>query len=204
METCSADGCDRPVKFRIKGWCHTHYHQWYRRRDQPTSEHRCEACGSGFTGYRKRFCSHDCLMTATKARASAARDAARTILTVTCSECRRQFQSDIPTKRFCSRKCQKRCGDRAKTHLRRLAVGTASESFSASEIFERDHWQCQLCGIGTLRSRRGSSHPRAPELDHIVPLSRGGEHSRRNVQCACRGCNSKKGAALIGQLRMFG
>jgi 5-methylcytosine-specific restriction endonuclease McrA len=37
-------------------------------------------------------------------------------------------------------------------------------------------------------------------LDHIVPLAKGGLHSRANTACACNGCNMKKGArSNIGQ-----
>ena len=34
-------------------------------------------------------------------------------------------------------------------------------------------------------------------LDHVVPLSRGGLHSARNVVYACQACNLSKGAKLL-------
>jgi 5-methylcytosine-specific restriction endonuclease McrA len=30
-------------------------------------------------------------------------------------------------------------------------------------------------------------------VDHLIPTSRGGEHSFENMVCACRSCNEKKG-----------
>jgi 5-methylcytosine-specific restriction endonuclease McrA len=36
-----------------------------------------------------------------------------------------------------------------------------------------------------------------PTLDHLMPVSRGGEHSYRNVGTAHRGCNSRKGARQV-------
>ncbi|KKN82018.1 hypothetical protein LCGC14_0312850 [marine sediment metagenome] len=33
-------------------------------------------------------------------------------------------------------------------------------------------------------------------LDHVVPLSRGGQHVKENVVAACLSCNSKKGNRL--------
>ena len=66
-------------------------------------------------------------------------------------------------------------------------------------VFERDGWRCQLCGARTPKERRGTYHDRAPELDHILPLSKGGEHSYANTQCACRRCNHGKGAEPMGQ-----
>jgi 5-methylcytosine-specific restriction endonuclease McrA len=35
---------------------------------------------------------------------------------------------------------------------------------------------------------------REKTLDHLLPVSRGGEHSRENVAIACRRCNASKGA----------
>jgi 5-methylcytosine-specific restriction endonuclease McrA len=47
-------------------------------------------------------------------------------------------------------------------------------------VFARDEWRCQYCGAA------------AENLDHVVPRSRGGEHSWENVVAACRRCNSRK------------
>ncbi|AKR55715.1 hypothetical protein XM25_07875 [Devosia sp. H5989] len=71
-------------------------------------------------------------------------------------------------------------------------------------VFERDRWTCKLCGRKTPKRLRGTVKPDAPELDHIVPLALGGEHSYRNTQCACRQCNSAKGATAMGQTLLFG
>lgn len=48
-------------------------------------------------------------------------------------------------------------------------------------------------------------HPRAPVVDHIMPLSRGGEDTKTNVQLAHSKCNGAKGAAGSGeQLALIG
>lgn len=36
----------------------------------------------------------------------------------------------------------------------------------------------------------------APELDHVMPLSKGGTHSMDNVQLLCRKCNQRKGSRM--------
>jgi 5-methylcytosine-specific restriction endonuclease McrA len=42
-------------------------------------------------------------------------------------------------------------------------------------------------------------------MDHLVPLSKGGDHSWANVALAHRSCNSKRGAGrLSAQLRLVG
>jgi 5-methylcytosine-specific restriction endonuclease McrA len=71
---------------------------------------------------------------------------------------------------------------------------------SPDEVFKRDGYRCQLCGIKT---RGMVPNPKAPTVDHIVPLAHGGDHSFLNVQCACFACNSRKGASAANdQLRL--
>ena len=78
------------------------------------------------------------------------------------------------------------------------------------KVFERDKWRCGLCGQRTLRRLDGTQEPRAPELDHIVPLNAKDADGRRvspghvwsNVQCACHACNVRKQAKIRGQLRL--
>jgi 5-methylcytosine-specific restriction endonuclease McrA len=65
------------------------------------------------------------------------------------------------------------------------------EKFNDTEIFERDGWLCQLCGLPINREAR-KPHPMSVSLDHIVPISLGGAHSRANTQCAHYGCNVRK------------
>jgi hypothetical protein len=70
-------------------------------------------------------------------------------------------------------------------------------------VLERDGYRCQICGKDTPRHLRGKQIHNAPELDHILPLSRGGTHTWDNVQCACRACNREKHSKPFGQLQLF-
>jgi len=60
------------------------------------------------------------------------------------------------------------------------------------EVHERDNEICQWCG--------GEGDPdRGPdgetwELDHVVPVSRGGTNDAENLVLSCRTCNRRKGA----------
>jgi 5-methylcytosine-specific restriction endonuclease McrA len=53
-------------------------------------------------------------------------------------------------------------------------------SLSRRAVFARDNYTCQYCG------------GRAESIDHVVPRSRGGEHSWENMVAACRRCNTRK------------
>jgi 5-methylcytosine-specific restriction endonuclease McrA len=57
--------------------------------------------------------------------------------------------------------------------------------FTRRNIFFRDRNRCQYCGRVFAQAELN--------LDHVVPLSRGGTSSWENVVCACIPCNSRKG-----------
>lgn len=105
--------------------------------------------------------------------------------------------------------CDRCQGYRSGGHEQRATFyGVPVETVSCIDVFERDHWTCQLCHRRVLRKakrsvRTGRLHPRTASIDHIVPLSRGGSHSERNCQCACLRCNVRKGSKMIGQIRLF-
>lgn len=91
------------------------------------------------------------------------------------------------------------------SHKRRaLKLKAGYEDFSPDEILKRDGYICQKCGKKTRPDYKNYHHPLYPNLDHIVPLSKGGAHTRLNTQCLCHQCNMEKNANGIGdQLRMF-
>ena len=69
--------------------------------------------------------------------------------------------------------------------------GVNSEQFYDIEIFERDNWICGICGKEVEKSLE-HLHPYSVNLDHIIPLSKGGGHTKFNTQCSHRICNMKK------------
>lgn len=79
----------------------------------------------------------------------------------------------------------------------------AVENVNPIKVFERDKWKCQICGVKTPRKLRGTLDDRAPELDHVMPLSLGGAHSYMNTQCACRKCNAEKSNTPPAQPSLF-
>jgi 5-methylcytosine-specific restriction endonuclease McrA len=75
---------------------------------------------------------------------------------------------------------------------RRRATATGPR-FTRREVLERDGWVCQLCASDIDRDL-SHPHPMSATLDHIIPVSRGGEHSLENTQAAHRICNMRKWA----------
>jgi 5-methylcytosine-specific restriction endonuclease McrA len=59
--------------------------------------------------------------------------------------------------------------------------------------WRRGHGRCALCG-GRVSLARPYRHPLEATLDHRIPINRGHDDRRANLQIAHRGCNSRKGA----------
>jgi len=114
-----------------------------------------------------------------------------------CVECGSVIPGRSNRVKFCSEFCDKR-NQRRRNKLRRKARFRAArvETVDPMAVFDRDNWTCVACGIDTPRELRGTCEDNAPELDHIYPLAKGGEHSYRNTQCLCRRCNRNKSDSL--------
>jgi 5-methylcytosine-specific restriction endonuclease McrA len=66
--------------------------------------------------------------------------------------------------------------------------------YSRLNIFARDKFTCQYCGIRPHRSRLN--------VDHVVPRSLGGKTTWENVVCSCVDCNRRKGGRTPEQARL--
>ncbi|WP_404786309.1 HNH endonuclease [Altericista sp. CCNU0014] len=62
---------------------------------------------------------------------------------------------------------------------------------SRREVLRRDSYSCQYCGSGKRLT-----------LDHVIPRSKGGQHTWNNVVAACERCNSRKGDRLLHEIGM--
>lgn len=169
--------------------------QW--RKDNPVYELRCEDCGESFRWHRadKKFCSTSCQARNHNRKLKRAEPRP-------CKECGGTFTPEYGNKRrdFCSKECSRRHGVRiGRANRRAREKEQFVESVDPFVVFDRDKWQCHLCGVKTPKKLRGTLDDRAPELDHIVPLAAGGSHSYANTACACRSCNIEKGAQPLGQ-----
>ena len=167
----------------------------------------CVRCKSEFTALRKRkYCHTKCSWTTrdqkNREKAEAKhRESARYVLCKGCGSCFSPLYGYFAKSVHCS-VCQMSIPDSAWSVRRRERIkSTSVELVVRQTVFERDKWRCAMCGIKTIK--QPYQHNSA-ELDHIVPLSKGGEHSYVNTQCSCRRCNGSKGAKARGQTLLFG
>lgn len=167
------------------------------RRVRESTVKRCKQCDEAFTPARSMaqlFCSKKCLR-------KYIRDNAPLDCAVTGCErplrakglCNAHYKAEarangnITPEKWTDRR-------RANYHRRRaLKKSLPAESFRPSEIFDRDGWVCGICSE-VVDKDVAYPHSSSPSLDHIVPLSRGGHHTRDNVQLAHLSCNVRKGA----------
>lgn len=74
---------------------------------------------------------------------------------------------------------------------------------SDESILRRDGWRCRFCGIPTPQDLRGTNEHNAPEVDHVIPVSRGGLHEAANLQCLCRSCNGLKSNRTMAEFEAW-
>lgn len=161
------------------------------------------ACGAAVGGRRKKASCSACLRKAqlSNGKLSALRNAEalhrQDAKVVVCEECSHSFCPLYGSSN--ARLCAPCSTSRLRAHkaaarvMRKAKIRAASvEWVNPIKVFDRDGWVCRLCGVATPRELRGSYDHAAPELDHVKPLSKGGEHSYANTQCLCRRCNAMK------------
>lgn len=169
------------------------YQRWRMRRELPPISEilDCERCGLAFRPrqYTMRRCP-ECSRSGSQARAQ-----------YRCQCCGTTYgyeKTGGKPRQVCSEHCANEVRKAWKKRAKLLRKGRlrmpGSETVIAHKVLERDGWRCRACGCPTPKASRGTNADDAPELDHIVPLAKGGAHSYANTQCLCRRCNLLKGA----------
>lgn len=163
---------------------------------------QCGACGLDFSylrngpGRPRIFCSNKCAVKRRTERLA--------LPTQQCRTCGKEYRPHYYGAGFCSVPCRtngrvyetRSERDMAKWHRRRARMaGTGYERIARPSIYKRDGWICGICK-GPVDPSLKAPDPMSASLDHIVPLAKGGAHSRSNVQCAHWICNSRKGDRL--------
>lgn len=81
--------------------------------------------------------------------------------------------------------------NKRKAYLSNTTENIFSEKDRRQLLLEFDGC-CAYCGV----------KPDKLEMDHIIPLSRGGQHTKSNIVPACFNCNRSKGARTPEQANM--
>lgn len=112
-----------------------------------------------------------------------------------------------PVPIYCSKRCAGLIAERdyrsAARRIARAGFGAPIEIFANFEILDRDGWICQICRVSTPAELRGTKAPAAPQVDHKIPISKGGGHTRENCWCLCFRCNRRKADKLLAELDWY-
>jgi 5-methylcytosine-specific restriction endonuclease McrA len=163
---------------------------------------QCLFCRKQFVArfHWKKYCSAAC---ASKGRRLASIQADTRVKI--CRVCRKEHRKKIGVSfgKYCSDACRRAfrrtAGAYKNAMARSLSGEMKTELVDPEIVFRIQRYKCQRCGIECDRS--GQHRMRAPTLDHIKPIARGGEHTWDNVQTLCMLCNNKKHARLEAILR---
>lgn len=172
----------------------------YINRKQLFETRSCELCASIYLAQidrQTKYCSKRCASWVqerwprrAKRKAREPRQDGRT-----CDECARPYWG--------SGKCashyvklKRRNGDPyPRGHKKRAAYwGVDYRPFNIRQLFAESNWICGICNQ-PVDPETKDSRLRA-SLDHIIPMSHGGPHSRENCQLAHVSCNSIKSNTL--------
>lgn len=166
----------------------------------------CATCGRLFYWRRKKArCSSECELRARQEYYKSRFVSAAVRAASVCSVCGVEFVTKTKSGSCCSDKCRRKKQNKGNKHSKRARLfGVEYKPVQPLKVFERDGWKCQICGKHTPQARRGSRYSNAPELDHRIPISKGGPHTYGNTQCACRACNGEKhNKSSVGQIPLF-
>lgn len=155
---------------------------------------RCR-CGKVFRATKaKKFCSPACTYDAQMQRSLVPRERVEK----TCAECGEAFsfirgQGDglkALNTIYCSKRCANKLGRRKRKALERYGI-ERSDAIRFAAVWDRDGGRCHICR-GLCFKGFDVNHPLHVELEHIVPLSKGGTNTQDNVGVAHRICNGMK------------
>lgn len=174
----------------------------------------CAHCTQPFAArnVNQIFCSHIC---AASARPYVSKRKPRD-----CAECGSAVPATVhPHVRYCSEACrrvrkvvadraqrrrERQAGKRESSHRARAKrFGVQYEPINKRTVYARDGWRCGLCRR-KVDPKLTWPHPMSASLDHVLPMSRGGDHLYSNVQLAHLRCNVDKGCTGTDQLALIG
>lgn len=80
--------------------------------------------------------------------------------------------------------------------------GSAKRKARLDKLIERFNGRCYYCELTVTRGT-GEGHPRAPTIDHMFPLSRGGKNTQGNLALSCYCCNHQKSDMTAAEFIRF-
>lgn len=166
-------------------------------------------------GFPRKWCSEGCRLAAYRERTGHPGVWPRSKVSfLNCAACDSLFTTHV-SRRWCSPECRKKIhASDQKARVQRLAGdakaayslkkrndkavraarlrAAQAERFDPRDVYERDGWICGICSVPVDRRLRHPD-PMSASLDHVTPVSHGGDHTRANTRCSHLVCNTRRG-----------
>jgi len=158
----------------------------------------CKHCEKDFSlnSSTDRYCSYTC-----QTRGSYRKRVGKPIsknAKILCKNCKDEFMPCAEGGyHYCSKSCLILASSRnGRSKRKARMLGVKSAPYKYSELIERDGMNCAHCKKET---KKDGDHlnPLFFNVDHIIPLAKGGHDALYNVQVLCRTCNTKKGSKVL-------
>lgn len=112
-----------------------------------------------------------------------------------CVECGKAFTTTRKRAVSCSDECsRKRANNRKDRRLKKCDV--VDYSITLTKLIKRDKGMCHICGQRVDMKADGNSSWYG-SIDHVKPISKGGDHTWDNVKLAHRHCNTAKSDNIL-------
>jgi 5-methylcytosine-specific restriction endonuclease McrA len=179
---------------------------------------KCETCGEWFTGRQANAVTckkYDCKQIRTMRRVyGTEKEYGKEYM---CPDC--GIEHTIEYGDWGHRDRGRRCKECSAKKGRRVSQGKRKarlrgavriESIDPLYILRQYRWTCYLCGAKMDPKMYGEPIQKGkpidlhyPTIDHVIPVSEGGSHTKDNLRACCFGCNIDKGVLPLEKRNEF-
>lgn len=133
---------------------------------------------------------------------------------VTCAECKKTiWVEQHANKKYCSSKCSRNayrktdrykeyCRDSKRDREHKKRSHGIGDRITIKQLMRRYRSRCVNCKTKCVLPE-GYNQPNEANIDHILPVSKGGLHIWSNVQLLCRTCNIAKSDKVLPNTQLM-
>ena len=180
--------------------CRSRYER--ERRQGIRHERTCTGCGTTLQVSIHKlhadtaFCSRACKDTYRNATLRAERASRKAQVERNCPHCGTSIPPSMRAHAvYCSAECNSAAHQATRKARMKITVDGEVRRIPRAYIIERDNATCHIC--------RKRCAPNDIQIDHVIPLSRGGTHTLENLRVSCARCNASKGNRAVGEQLML-